>query len=437
MNVNRLFSSPGSTRDVESSDETTSELESPEEPPIPVKIGSVNITNLSARFADVSITPTVVTHIEGLNGTVQGLSSDQLAKAEISIEGAVDQYAPLTISGHINPLSTDVYTDLTVTLRNLDLPTVSPYSRKYTGYPITKGKLSLDLAYKISEKTLVGENKVLIDQITMGKKVESPDAVSLPIPLALALLKDRRGHIDIDLPVRGHLGDPEFRYGTVIWNALVNLLTKIATSPFAMVGRLLGVNGEELQYVAFPAGEAHMPPAEQEKLDAIGKALDDRPLLRLDITGAADSQVDRHALAVRQLREHLHKRKLVQASASGIKGEPVKDEEIELSSGEERRLLSELYVEKFGTQPQPSPLPSEGIIPDLPPTEQMESKLVEAIQVEDEALRLLAQERAQAIREYLIQESKVPGDRLFVVEPDISPATGVGIVRSPLSLTAR
>lgn len=433
MNLNRLFSPPGSIQDEAASGDPSSEKESPEKPPTPVKIGSVTIANLLAGFADLSITPNVVTKIEGLTGTIKGLSSDQLAKADVSLEGTVDQYAPFKIAGQINPLSNDAYTDLAFTFKNLDLPTISPYSGKYAGYPINKGKLSLDLAYKISEKTLAGENKVLIDQIAMGEKVNSPDAMSLPIPLALALLKDRKGQIDIDLPVRGNLDDPDFSYGGVIWNALANLLTKIATSPFAMIGGLLGVSGEELQYIAFPTGEAQLPSPEQEKLRAIGQALDDRPALRLEITGAADPQVDRQALAAGELRKQLQKRKFVQGSASAMKGLSV--EQIELDPDEERRLLSELYVETFGAQPQPPPS-SEGKTAGLLTPEQMQAKLVEAIQVEDEQLRLLAQERAQAIRDYLIQEGKVSGDRVFVVEPNLSPVSGEGIVRSPLSLTA-
>ena len=435
MNLKRLFSPPGSVSQEEASPgEKSPEAKTSGEPTPPVKIGSVIISNLQARFADLSITPNVVTQIEGLTGTIKGLSSDQLAKADVVLEGTVDQYAPFKIAGQINPLSEDAYTDLTVTFKNLDLPAVSPYSGKYAGYPINKGKLSLDLVYKISEKTLVGENKVLIDQLTMGKKVESPDATSLPIPLALALLKDRKGQIDIDLPVRGNLDDPDFSYGGVIWNALVNLLTKIVTSPFSMIGGLLGVSGEDLQYIAFPAGNAQVPSAQQGKLTALAKALDERPALRLEITGAADPQVDRQALAAGELRKQLQKRKFVQNSASAMK--EVSVEQIELNPEEERRLLSELYVEKFGVQPQTPPPSSEGKAAGLPSPEQMQSKLVEAIQVEDEQLRLLAQERAQTIRDYLIQEGKVSGDRVFVVEPNLSPVSGEGIVKSPLSLAA-
>lgn len=436
MNLKRLFSASGSVSQEEtpSDEKPPPEADTPGEPPTPVKIGTVTLTNFLARFTDQSISPNVVTKIEGLSGTIKGLSSDQLAKADVALQGMVDKYAPFKIAGQINPLSEDAYTDVTVTFKNLDLPTVSPYSAHYVGYPITKGKLSFDLGYKVSEKTLVGANKVLIDQLTMGEKVESPDAMSLPIPLALALLKDRRGQIDIDLPVRGNLDDPDFSYGGVIWNALGNFLTKVATSPFAMVGGLVGGSGDDLQYVAFPAGIAQLPPSEEEKLNALGQALADRPALRLDIAGAADPQVDRQALASGQLWKQLQKRKFVQGSSSATKEMSL--EQIELSPEEEGRLLAEVYIEQFGAQPDSVASSSEGKDPDIPSTEQMRVKLIESIKVEDEQLRLLAQQRAQGIREFLLQEGKVSGDRVFLLEPNLSPVTEEQTVRSPLALAA-
>ncbi|PJA77763.1 MAG: hypothetical protein CO149_07720, partial [Nitrospirae bacterium CG_4_9_14_3_um_filter_51_5] len=408
MNLKRLFSPPGSVSQGEAaSDEKLPEAEIFGEPPTPVTIGSVTLTNLQARFTDQSISPNVVTKIEGLTATIKGLSSDQLAKADVALQGTVDQYAPFKIAGQINPLSEEAYTDLTVTFKNFDLPTVSPYSAYNVGYPITKGKLSLDLGYKISEKTLVGENNVLIDRLTMGEKIESPNATSLPIPLALALLKDRNGQIDINLPVRGNLNDPDFSYGGVIWNALGNLLTKIVTSPFAVVGGLVGGGGEDLPYIAFPAGNVQLPSAEQEKLSALGKALDDRPALRLEVTGAADPQIDRHALAAGQLRRQLQKRKFVQGSSSARKEVPV--EQIELNPEEEGRLLSEVYVEQFGGQPNTPPSSPEGKTPAVPTPEQMQAKLLEAIQVDDQQLRLLAQQRAQGIRSILFKRARCQG----------------------------
>ena len=145
--------------------------------------------------------------------------------------------APLKIAGTINPLSKEAFTDLTITLGGMDLTAEGPYSGKYVGYGLSKGKLSLDLKYKVSQKQLEAENKVVVDQLTFGEKVDSPDATSLPVPLAVALLKDRRGRIDIDLPIRGDLNDPDFKYGKVMVSTLLNLLMKIVASPFTLLSK--------------------------------------------------------------------------------------------------------------------------------------------------------------------------------------------------------
>ena len=258
---------------------------------VPVKINSVKIDNAAVDFSDKSIKPNVKMSVQEFTGTIKGLSSEQLTKADVDLKGKVDQYAPIAIKGKINPLSKDAYTDLAFIFKNWGLTGISPYSGKFAGYPITKGKLSLDLAYKVSEHTLEGENKVLVDQLTMGEEIDSPDAPSLPIPLALALLKDRNGQINIDLPVAGDLNDPEFSYGGIIWQALVNLITKAATSPFAALGNVLGGSGEDLQFVAFSPGGTSLGEKESEKLLSLAKALEERPGLRLEIAGATDSSI--------------------------------------------------------------------------------------------------------------------------------------------------
>jgi hypothetical protein len=201
-----------------------------------------------------------------------------------------------------------------------------------------------------------------------------------------------------------------------------------------MVGGLVGSSGDDLQYVAFPAGIAQLSPPEKEKLNALGQALADRPALRLDIAGAADPQVDRQGLAAGQLLKQLQQRKFVQGSSSSTKG--VSLEQIELSPEEEERLLQEMYAEQFGAQPNTLASSPEGKASDIPSPEQMRSKLLESIKVEDEQLRLLAQQRAQGIREFLVQEGKVSGDRVFLLEPNLSPVTEEQTVRSPLALAA-
>jgi len=441
-NVKRLLSPPGQL-DEQPTEEEGRATEETSAPPLPVQIETVRIDNLQLQLIDRSITPNVATRIEEFSGTIKGLSSEQLAKADVDLAGKIDRYAPFRIQGQINPLSEDAYTDVRVVFENLNLTTISPYSGKYAGYPITKGKLSLDLAYKLSKKELVGENKVLVDQITMGSQVESPDATSLPIPLALALLKDGKGQIDIDLPVRGNLDDPDFSYGGIIWNALGNLITKIATSPFSIVGGLVGGNSEDLQFVAFPAGANELPPPEQEKLTALGKALAERPGLRLDISGAADSSVDGRALAETKLLTQLKKAKFVQQPLSGDQA-TVSVDSLELTSEEEAQYLLQLYVKKFGASaiskvegtPNAQGTGSEGKSSQVPTVAEMKAKLLEGIFLDEGQLRVLAQQRAQRIRDYLIQEGKVQGNQVFLVEVAMNPMAEEGMVKSPLALTA-
>jgi len=447
-NMKRLLAPPGESDEQPTEDEEPV-TEETSAPPLPVQVETVRIDQLQLQLADRSIMPNVTTKIEEFSGTIKGLSSEQLAKANVDLAGKVDRYAPFKIQGQINPLSEDAYTDLSVVFENLNLTTISPYSAKYAGYPITKGKLSLDLAYKLSQKELVGANKVLVDQITMGSKVESPDATSLPIPLALALLKDRKGKIDIDLPVSGNIDDPEFSYGGIIWQALVNLITKIATSPFSLVGGLVGgVLGDDpdaLKYISFSPGAMEMPPTEQEKLVALGKALSDRPGLRLDITGAAESVMDGRALAEAQLLTQMKKIKFVQQSPPGDQAS-VSVELLQLTSEEETQILKQIFVEKFGESAmiqvpetldtKKSETRSASKAPKVLTVNEMKAKLLEGLVVDDGQLRLLAQQRAQHIRDFLIQEGKVPNNQVFLVEVALNPVTEEGMVRSPLALSA-
>jgi hypothetical protein len=253
LNLGKLAAASPSSA---AADEKTVEPQKAKSAPVPVTIGVVKLVKAAATFRDESVQPPVQTGLSNLTGTIKGLSSKQLARADVDLTGRVGKVAPLKIAGTINPLSEDAFTDLAITLGGMDLTAESPYSGKYVGYGLSKGKLSLDLKYKISKKQLEAENKVLVDQLTFGEKVESSDATSLPVKLAVALLKDRKGRIDIDLPIRGDLKDPDFKYGKAVVSTLLNLLTKIVASPFTLMGSLIpgGGDAEELQYLEFDPG---------------------------------------------------------------------------------------------------------------------------------------------------------------------------------------
>jgi hypothetical protein len=394
--------------------------------PIPIAIDVVKLSKLSATFVDESIEPTVTTGIQDLSGTIKGLSSKQVAKGDVSLAGKVDKVAPLKIQGQINPLSEDAFTNLKFIFQGVDLTAVSPYAGKYAGYPIAKGKLSLDLKYQVSKKQLVGENKVLVDQFTFGEKTDSPDATGLPVRLAVGLLQDRHGRIDIDMPVRGDLNEPDFRYGKVVLNALVNVITKVATSPFAALGGLVGGGGEDLQFIEFQAGSGELENAEQQKVSSIANALQQRPALLVEIIGAADPQVDRDALALKKMNEEV-RRRFTKGGTKNADAVPSQEREFE--------LLSDLFAEKKGKQPtKREEMPGGKAVERVLTADELRQQLIPAMSVDESELRSLAQDRAKAIREQLIQQGKLPEERVFLVEVELEGSEGKR-VRTHLNLT--
>jgi len=393
-------------------------------PPPSLEIKTVKILRGTATFEDNSISPAVQSGVYDLTGTVKGLSSKQLARADVDLSGKIDKVAPLKVSGTINPLTDDAFTDLAIKFDNVDLTTATPYSGKYAGYPIKKGKLFLDLAYKVSQKQLEAENKVAVDQLTFGDKIDSPDATSLPVPLAVALLKDRHGRIDIDLPIRGDLKDPDFKYGKAVWATLGNLLTKMVASPFALMGKLVpgGADGEELQRLTFEPGSTDIAPAEMKKIDALMKGLEERPGLRLEITGTADRSRDRQAVASQRFQEMLRNR---WRQENG--GKP----EVTIPQEAEARLIAQLFEQWRSQQPQPTQPPD----PKPPTTEEMKRQLVESIKVEDDALRSLARTRAEHVQAQMVGDGKLPEERVFLTDVDVT-ASDQDKVQSRLNITA-
>ncbi len=262
-----------------------------------VRADRVQVTGGDIEFADLSLRPQFGVRISDLSGLIVGLSTEPSSRAEVSMEGKVDEFGLARLSGNLSPLGATEYTDLKATFRNLEMKNLTPYSGKFAGRKIESGKLSLDLEYKINQRKLKGENQVIIDNLTLGERVESKDATNLPLDLAIALLSDSKGVIDLGLPVQGSLNDPQFSYGSLIWKAIVNVLTKIVTAPFRALGALLGGSGEEFEAIIFEPGEARLLPPEREKLAKLARALEQRPQLKLTIEGRFDKALDREALA--------------------------------------------------------------------------------------------------------------------------------------------
>lgn len=388
---------------------------------VPVTIGQVKLAKLAATFHDLSIEPNVRTSLTEFGGTIKGLSSKQLKKADVSLRGKVGRAAPIKIVGKINPLSDDAFTDLIMTLGAMDLTPAGPYSGKFVGYGLSKGKLSLDLKYKVSQKVLEAENLVHVDQLTFGEKTNSPDATSLPVPLIVALLQDRKGLIEIDMPIRGNLNDPDFKYGKVVISTLLNLLGKVAASPFALMGKLVpdGGDEEDLQFIDFSPGSASLTDRELTKLEALEKALDERTGLRLDIKGTTDSTLDVAALQKMKLQNQLF------AMSGGAK--PDQDE---LSPKEEQRLVEKLYAKL----PAPD-LSATSAEPTQPTVVEMKRQLAAAIQVSTSELEALARQRAEAIRRHLLDSGKLTEERVALLDTGVA-ESGHEKVRTQLSLSA-
>jgi len=409
--------------------------QSPSQAAVPIQIGAIRVVDGSAHFADLSLKPIIDTGIFALNGSIKGLSSKELARADVSLDGKVDKYAPMSIKGQINPLTGDAFTDLAVSFKNVELTTVSPYSTKFAGYPIKKGKVSVDLRYKLSKKILEAENKVLIQQLTLGDKTDSPDATSLPVKLAIALLKDRNGVIDIDLPVRGDLNDPDFKYGKVLLGVLVNLITKAVTAPFNLIAGLVGGNDQELNAIDFPVGTDTMTSASQEKLSSLAKALKERPGLQLEVTGSVDTDADRAALAERSLDRELA---VFDAARSGTDGNTGASRDITtLPEPEQAEIIRAYYVKKFGKLPEPSePKAGQTDKPAPVPIPVLKERLLETVEVDEGEIRLLGQQRAKQIQDHLITHGGIAPERIFLLDVKIDATATDGVVSSNLGLTA-
>jgi hypothetical protein len=252
-------------------------------------------------FADLSLMFPFATRIHNLRGSIGNLSSRPGAPGQLELDGEVDEFGMARAVGQVDLFNPTDNMDIKLVFRNVDMSRLTPYMATFAGRRIESGKLSLDLEYKIQQRQLKGENQVVIDRLTLGERVESPGADSLPLDLAIAILQDSDGRIDLGLPVAGSLDDPQFSYGGLIWKAITNVLTKIVTAPFRALGALFGGSGEKVENVAFEPGAKVLTPPEREKLLKVAAVLGKRPKLALAV-GGIHAEVDRVALQEVQLR---------------------------------------------------------------------------------------------------------------------------------------
>ncbi len=378
--------------------------------PKTIKIESVTLQGGTINFSDRHIEPNYAANLIEIGGGISGLSSEEDKFADVDLRGKLDNYAPLEITGRINPLREDLYVDLKVDFKDMDLSPMTPYSGRYIGYTIQKGKLSLTLKYLIVKKKLDSQNDIFLDQLTLGDKVESPEATKLPVRLAIALLKNREGQIKLDIPVTGQIDDPKFSVGRIVLKIIVNLLAKAATSPFALLGAIFGGGGEELSYIDFSYGSAVISEEAEKKIDKLVKALYDRPSLKLEIEGHADIEKDREGLREYIFNKKIKAQKLKEMLKKGLAAVPV--DEVKIEKEEYPKFLKMAYKkEKF-----PKPRNFLGIAKDLPVAE-MEKLMLTHIEVKDDDLRQLASQRALNVKDQILKSKQVDPGRIFLVEP--------------------
>lgn len=377
-------------------------------PPILVKRVTVQGGNIA--YSDRFVRPNYDVNLTGMGGSLTGLSSDPSTIASLDLRGRVDDSAPVTVAGSFNPFRQDKALDIRAAIKDFELSGVSTYSAKYVGYSIEKGKLSAELNYKVVDRRLTATNQVFLDQLTFGEAVESPDALKLPVTLAVSLLKNSRGEIDLNLPIGGSLDDPEFSVGGLVFKVIVNLLTKAITSPFALMGSLFGGNAEELSWLDFEPGFARLPDGAETKLAAIAKALKDRPALKLEIAGRMDPAHDPEGLKRAVLEGKVEALKVKDMAR---KGESVEEGgEVRVTSAEYPALLTRVYK----SEDFPKPRNLIGLVKDLPVAE-MEKLILANTSVDADDVRLLAQQRAQAVRTWLRDKGQVPAERIFILVP--------------------
>ena len=378
----------------------------------PIKIGKITLQGGNIRFTDNFVKPNYTANLRQIGGTIVGLSSEEGSQAEMNLRGSYDNVAPLNIVAKINPLAAKPALDLQADIKGIELTTLSTYSGKYAGYAIEKGKLSVFVNYKIENNELEAENRIFLDQLTFGDPVDSPEATKLPVRLAVSLLTNRAGEIDLNLPISGSLNDPQFSIGGVIVKVIVNLLTKAITSPFALLGSVVG-GGEELSHVDFAPGRTALTPEAVKRLETLAKALIDRPNLKFEIEGHVNPDQDTEGLKRARLDRKIRALKREESSGKGDDD----DATVAVTDKEYPALLERVYkAEKF-----PKPRNMIGLVQGLP-VDEMEKLIFANSAVDEDDLKALGDRLARAVRDWMV-ERQVPADRIFLLPSKVEAGT--------------
>ena len=394
---------------IKPSSASTAASTSSKEEEMEIRIGDVTLKNGSANFKDASLPIPFATLIHNLNGTFSTLDTKNTKPSVLKLEGKVDKYGYAKISGSLLPFDFKDRANLKILFKNIDMPSLTPYSGKFIGYAIQKGKLSMDLSYKIKKGLMEGDNKINLDSLTLGDKIESEDATNLPLGLGIAILKDSKGQIDIDLPVSGDLNDPDFKYGALVWKAIGNLLGSILTSPFSLIGSILGIETETLKSVDFSAGDFELIASEEEKIEQYKQILEKKPELKLSITPSYNEALDTAGLQERA----------VDANIEAMTKNAKQGEDSYTKALKElfiKRTSKDAYYEFIATLEEQKL--ERGAM-----NEALKSKIATTFKIEPQDLERLAQQRADAIVTLLSKKYTVPTTK--IIKNSIQPSDAI------------
>ena len=429
-----------------------------------VKVRQVVITDGDFSLTDRSVEPNVRMELNKFAGTIAGLSSENLTRADINLTAMVDGVAPFTIAGKLDPFGATRFIDLQIEATNVELLPLSPLIGKYAGYELARGKLNSSLQFRLDGKQMDAKDVITLNGFTFGAPVNSPDATKLPVRLGVALLKDTAGQIVIDVPVSGNIDDPEVRLRKAIIRVIMNLLTKAAVSPFSLLGSIIGGGGEELAFQEFAPGLSGLQAEEIKKLESVVKMLNSRPALGVALEGGYDGPADTYALQRLKLAEQI--RRQIWEERRAVDPNIPPPDQLEVKPEESLAMVRKLFDARFppGTEfgaPLPEkpaviaapPPPKKGffkkVISTLTleelrkkkpeeqkvaeieqqyeaakevaektglPLDEMIGRLAQTVEVTDNDLRALATARAESVRDYFLNEGKITADRIFLTQ---------------------
>jgi len=413
-----------------STDEPVKKKEEKKKPSAQFDISTVKIKGGSSDFSDYSLILPFVVKLNALDGQINKISSNQKAKTYVDLKGKVFDLSPVEIKGDFNPGLDEM--DLGMHFKSLPLPFISPYMVEFAGYKVEKGQMSVDFLYQIRNRQLSSENNLLIDQFELGEKVENPDAVDLPLGLAIALLKDKDGKIILNMPVSGSLDNPDFSVGPLLYDVFINLLTKVVASPFTAIGSFLG-SDEDFSTVSFQAGNASLSAEQAAKLDALLSALAEKAELSLEIKAESYIKQDWPVMQEQALMDQL---KQIRAGELKKQGKVELAEYVKLSEDEYNHLLADLFIQTYPELAERSLFGTPQLKhPDMGEFDVVAKNMLRSmIKPDEHMLFVLAATRARNIARHLTSEGGIAQSRVFILDGAVLPEAEQGELKAQLTL---